>query len=64
MDVFLEANMFCQLPTEPLMTNDQYNLFVKLLKLKPSIFKSTGFEDVYNFVVDCYELLHKIDIVT
>ena len=45
------------------MTCDQHDLFIKFLKLKPPVFKGVVFEDAYDFVVDCHELLHKMDIV-
>ena len=45
------------------MTGDQHELFIKFLKLKPPVFKGVEFEDVYDFLVDCHELLHKMDIV-
>ena len=45
------------------MTSDQHELFTKLLKLKPPVFKGAESEDAYDFQVDCHELLHKMDIV-
>ena len=45
------------------MTNIQHELFSKLLKLKPPVFKGAEFEDAYDFLVDCHELLHKMGIV-
>ena len=44
------------------MTSDQHELFSKLLKLKPLVFKGAESEDAYDFLVDCHELLHKMDI--
>ena len=45
------------------MTNDQHELFSKFLKLKPPVFKSAETEDAYDFLVNGYELLHKMGIV-
>ena len=45
------------------MTGDQYELFIKFLKLKPPVFKDVESEDAYHFLVDCHELLHKMYIV-
>ena len=45
------------------MTSDQHELFSKLLKLKPQVFKGAESEDAYEFMVDCHELLHKMGIV-
>ena len=45
------------------MTSYQHELFTKILKLKPPVFKGAESEDAYDFLVDCHELLHKMDIV-
>ena len=45
------------------MTGDQHELFIRFLKLKPPIFKGAESEDAYDFLVDCHELLHKMDTV-
>ena len=45
------------------MTNDQHELFSKVWKLKPPVFKAAKSEDAYDFLVDCHELLHKMGIV-
>ena len=45
------------------MTSNQHELFTKFLKLKPPVFKGAESEDAYNFLVDCHELLDKMDIV-
>ena len=45
------------------MTSDQHELFTKFLKLKPPFFKGAESEDAYDFLVDCHELLLKMDIV-
>ena len=39
MDASLEIGTFPRLTTRPIMTNDQHELFSKLLKLKPPVFK-------------------------
>ena len=63
MDTSLEIGMFPRLTTGPIMTRDQLELFTKFLKLKPLVFKGVESEDAYDFLVDCHELLHKMDIV-
>ena len=45
------------------MIDDQHEFFIKFLKLKPPVFKGAESEDAYDFLVDCHELLHKMDIV-
>ena len=45
------------------MNSDQHNLFIKFLKLKPHVFKCIESEDAYDFLVDCHDLLEKMDIV-
>ena len=39
MDASLEIGTFPRLTTGPIMTSDQHELFSKLLKLKPPVFK-------------------------
>ena len=46
-----------------IMTGDQHEHFIRFLKLKPPVFKGAESEDAYDFLVDCHELLHKMDIV-
>ena len=63
MDASLEIGTFPRLSTGPIMTSDQHELFTMFLKLKPPVFKGVESEDAYDFLVDCYELLHKMGIV-
>ena len=63
MDASLEVGTFPRLTTGPILTSDQHELFTKFLKLKPPIFKGAESEDAYDFLVDCHELLYKMDIV-
>ena len=63
MDASLEIGTFPRLTTGPIMTSDQHELFSKFLKLKPQVFKGAEFEDGYDFLVDCDELLHNMGIV-
>ena len=62
MDASLEVGTFPRLTTGSIMTSDQHELFTKFLKLKPPVFKGAKSEDAYDFLVDCHELLHKMDI--
>ena len=63
MDASLDVDTFPRLTTGYIMTGDQHELFIKFLKLKPPVFKGAESEDAYDFLVDCHELLHKMDIV-
>ena len=63
MDASFEIGTFPRLTTGPIMTNDQHELLSKFFKLKPPVFKGAESEDAYDFLVDCHELLHKMDIV-
>ena len=63
MDETLEEGTFPRLTTGSIMTGDQHELFIKFLKLKPPVFKGFEYGDAYDFLVDCHELLHKMDIV-
>ena len=63
MDASFEIGMIHRLTREPIMTNDQHELFSKFLKLKPPVFNGAESEDAYDFLVDCHELLHKMGIV-
>ena len=63
MDASLEIGTFPRLTTGPIMTSDQHKLFTKFLKLKPPISKGAKSDGAYDFLVDCHELLHKMDIV-
>ena len=63
MDASLGVGTFPRLTTGPIMTSDQHELFTMFLMLKPPVFKGAESEDAYDFLVDCHELLHKMDIV-
>ena len=63
MDASPEVGMFPRLTTGSIMVGDQHDLFIRFLKLKPPVFKGAESEDAYDFLVDCHELLHKMDIV-
>ena len=63
MDASLKVGTFSRLTTWPIMTSDHHELFTNFLKLKPPVFKGAESEDAYDFLVDCHELLHKMDIV-
>ena len=58
-DASLETCMFPRLTTGPIMTIDHHDLFINFLKLKPSVFMGIESEHDYDFVVDCYNLIHK-----
>lgn len=45
------------------MTSYQHNLLDIFFKLKPLFLINIEYEDVYDFLIDCHELLHKMDRV-
>ena len=63
MDASLEVGTFPRLTTGSILTSDQHELFTKYLKFKPLVFKGAESEEAYDFLVDCHELLYKMDIV-
>ena len=59
----LEVGTFPRLTIGSIMKGDQHELFIMFLKLKPPVFEGTESKDALDFLVDCHELLHKMEIV-
>lgn len=45
------------------MTRIKHGMLTRFMKMKPPIFDGFEIEDDLEFIVDCYDKLHKIDIM-
>lgn len=47
----------------PVMTRIKHELLTKFLKMNPHSFHHTETGDSFEFIIGCYEKLHKLEIV-
>lgn len=63
MDEASSTNTFFCPVLGSVMTGTDHELLTKFLKIKLLMFHSTKSDDAFEFILDCYERLHKFGIV-
>lgn len=63
MDKASWTNAFLRPVQGSIMTGTEDDLLTKFQKMKPPTFQGIGFKNTFEFIIDCYKRLHKMDIV-
>lgn len=61
-NVSCEKHIVSQLTILSIMTNDNMIFVFMFLKFKFPLFMGIEYEDAYDFLLHCHELIHKINI--
>lgn len=56
-------NAFFRSLLGPVMSSNEHDMLIKILKLKPSIFLGFETKYAYEFILYCYDRLHKLGFI-